>query len=59
MVFSYVRVIPEASPGPLVTFASKSRTVCINTTISSGMCPFVTQDFEIYPGKKKVLALKI
>jgi hypothetical protein len=32
-------VIPESSTTPLVTFEVKSRTVCINTTITCGAMP--------------------
>jgi hypothetical protein len=40
-------VIPESCTTPLVTSEVKSRTVCINTTITCGTMPFVSQDLDV------------
>src|SRR6185503_16347300 len=40
-------VIPEFCTTPLVTFEVKSRTVCINTTITCGAMPNVSQDLDV------------
>ena len=40
-------VIPESCTAPLVTFEVKSRTVCINTTITCGAMPNVSQDLDV------------
>ena len=39
--------IPESCTTPLVTFEVKSRTVCINTTITCGAMPNVSQDLDV------------
>jgi hypothetical protein len=44
-------VIPESATTPLVTFQAKSRTVCINTTITCGATTFVSQDFDVLSAK--------
>jgi hypothetical protein len=44
-------VIPEFMTTPLVTFQAKSRTVCINTTITCGTTTFVSQDFDVLSAK--------
>jgi hypothetical protein len=44
-------VIPESGTTRLVTFEVKSRTVCINTTITCGAMPNVSQDLDVWPDK--------